>query len=103
MTQLHEAGFTYDSSMTAATAANVSSTDSFWPYTLDEGIANNCLERDICRGQLKLPGLWEIPMHAIFEPNDPTKIHLMVCRLLESGVGEEADVFNRTRGLIRRT
>lgn len=35
----------------------------FWPYTLDHGVSNNCLEQpDICQGRLKLPGLWEIPM-----------------------------------------
>jgi hypothetical protein len=35
----------------------------YWPYTLDAGIANNCLEQtDTCQGKVKLPGLWEIPM-----------------------------------------
>lgn len=74
---LHDASFEYDSSMTSATLPNASNTDAYWPYTLDYGIANNCLEQpDICKGQLKLNGLWSIPMYAIFEPNSST-IHLM--------------------------
>ncbi|GAA5973519.1 hypothetical protein JCM11641_007095 [Rhodosporidiobolus odoratus] len=75
---LHNASFTYDSSMTSASLANASSTDAYWPYTLDNGIANNCLEQPgICKGQLKLPGLWEIPMYSTFEPTSTTDIHLM--------------------------
>lgn len=74
---LHDASFQYDSSMTSASLPNASRTDAYWPYTLDNGIANNCLEHpEICQGRLKLPGLWEIPMYATFEPNSST-IHLM--------------------------
>ncbi|BGP58087.1 hypothetical protein JCM8202_006212 [Rhodotorula sphaerocarpa] len=74
---LHNASFQYDSSMTSASLPNVSHTDAYWPYTLDNGIANNCLEQpDICQGKLKLPGMWEIPMYSTFEPNSST-IHLM--------------------------
>lgn len=40
---LKDFNFTYDSSMTSASPANASSTDAYWPYTLDYGIANNCL------------------------------------------------------------
>ncbi|GAA5834205.1 hypothetical protein JCM5353_006950 [Sporobolomyces roseus] len=75
---LHDANFVYDSSATSSIPANASGTDAYWPYTLDNGLANDCLVvTDACRGQLKLPGLWEIPMYAIFENNDPSKIHLM--------------------------
>ncbi|GAA5932124.1 hypothetical protein JCM10213_006761 [Rhodosporidiobolus nylandii] len=75
---LQNASFTYDSSMTSASLANASGTDAYWPYTLDNGVANNCLEQtDICKGQLKLPGLWEIPMYSTFEPSSTTGIHLM--------------------------
>lgn len=45
------------------------------------GLANNCLDvQNVCRGQLKLPGLWEIPMYAVFETDSTagTGIHLMV-------------------------
>lgn len=64
--------------MTSATLANASNTDAYWPYTLDYGVANNCLEQtDICQGRLKLPGLWEVPMYSVFEPNSTSAIHLM--------------------------
>jgi len=44
---------------------------------LTTGLANDCLVvTDGCKGQLKLPGLWEIPMYAIFENNDPSKVSL---------------------------
>ncbi|GAA6046833.1 hypothetical protein JCM3770_005666 [Rhodotorula araucariae] len=74
---LHNASFVYDSSMTSATPANATPTDAWWPYTLDNGVANNCLEQqDICQGRLKLPGLWEIPMYSTFG-NSTTALHLM--------------------------
>ncbi|TNY20211.1 hypothetical protein DMC30DRAFT_417191 [Rhodotorula diobovata] len=74
---LHNASFTYDSSMTSASYANASNTDAFWPYTLDSGVANNCLEQSaICQGRLKLPGLWEIPMYSTFGDSQ-SDIHLM--------------------------
>lgn len=99
---LADADFLYDSSATAATPADRDGTDAFWPYTLDNGasgaghrveegvetdveprtgLANNCLDVDgVCRGQLKLPGLWEIPMYATFQNDNPARIHLMVSR-----------------------
>lgn len=86
LTQLADAGFKYDSSATSASPANVSGTDANWPYTLDYGFANDCLQiSDVCKGKLKLPGFWEIPMYATFETaNTDTPIHLMVCSRLES-------------------
>ncbi|KAK9727667.1 hypothetical protein K7432_001650 [Basidiobolus ranarum] len=60
-------GFEYDSSLTALGG------DSFWPYTLDNGIANDCYS-GICDTGLKLPGFWEIPMYAIMDGATP---HLM--------------------------
>ncbi|KAK4700577.1 hypothetical protein P7C70_g5669, partial [Phenoliferia sp. Uapishka_3] len=78
LTQLHSANFTYDSSATSATPANDTDTDAYWPYTLDYGFANDCLEvTDVCSGQLKLPGLWEIPMYATFDEKGAAGIHLM--------------------------
>ncbi|GAA6039993.1 hypothetical protein JCM8097_002657 [Rhodosporidiobolus ruineniae] len=75
---LANASFTYDSSMTSASLANASNTDAFWPYTLDYGVSNNCLEQpDICQGKVKHAGLWEIPMYATFNPASDTDIHLM--------------------------
>ncbi|OAQ24568.1 hypothetical protein K457DRAFT_81884 [Linnemannia elongata AG-77] len=51
----------YDSSTTATT------TDAYWPYTLDYGVANDCWN-GICAQGVAQPGMWEIPMHAIIDP-----------------------------------
>ena len=60
---LFDAGFTYDSSATSATPVTDPNTDAYWPYTLDNGMANDCLTvENTCQGKLKLPGMWEIPM-----------------------------------------
>src|SRR5690349_16758636 len=42
-------GFTYDTSITASPG------DTYWPYTLDFGIANECWT-SICDAGVKLPG-----------------------------------------------
>ncbi|KAL1919824.1 uncharacterized protein VTP21DRAFT_1755 [Calcarisporiella thermophila] len=63
-------GFAYDSSSTAQVE------DAYWPYTLDNGMANDCWTGICDPGKVKLPGLWEIPMHAIVDaPQKPP--HLM--------------------------
>ncbi|KAH8922277.1 hypothetical protein BT69DRAFT_1312656 [Atractiella rhizophila] len=78
LTQLHQAQFTYDSSSTSATPCNNTDTDCFWPYTLDYGMANDCLNVEgICQGQLKLPGLWEIPMYGVYDERQQAGVHLM--------------------------
>lgn len=60
--------FTYDSSATASMPVDANGTDAYWPYTLDNGLANDCLSFDgICKGKPALPGFWEIPMAAIFD------------------------------------
>ncbi|KAK7063546.1 carbohydrate esterase family 4 protein [Favolaschia claudopus] len=75
---LAAAGFTYDSSSAAAIPVTESGTDAFWPYTLDNGMANDCLEVDgSCKGQPVLPGFWEIPMYAFFDQRGDAGIHLM--------------------------
>ncbi|KAF9109618.1 hypothetical protein BGX27_007399 [Mortierella sp. AM989] len=56
--------FQYDSSTTAGL------TDAFWPYTLDYGLANDCWT-GICAQSVSIPGMWEIPMHAITESDLP--------------------------------
>ncbi|KAF7363099.1 hypothetical protein MVEN_00662300 [Mycena venus] len=72
------AGFTYDSSAPAATPVTDPDTDAFWPYTLDYGMANDCLRvDDICKGQPVLPGFWEIPMYAFFDERGAVGPHLM--------------------------
>ncbi|KAF9311576.1 hypothetical protein BG003_007234 [Podila horticola] len=55
----------YDSSV------NAIPTDAYWPYTLDNGIANDCWN-GICAQPIVAPGLWEIPMHAITDSDLPT-------------------------------
>ncbi|KAF8753729.1 hypothetical protein RHS01_06678 [Rhizoctonia solani] len=53
-------------------------TDAYWPYTLDNGLANDCLSvAGVCNGEPKLPGLWEIPMYAIFDERGVEGPHLM--------------------------
>lgn len=78
LTNVAKAGFTYDSSATASIPVNENGTDAFWPYTLDNGLANDCLTfDDICSGRPKLPGFWEIPMYAIFDQRGGEGTHLM--------------------------
>ena len=55
---LSKLGFVYDSTVSAGTA------DMFWPYTLDNGVANECWS-GICDAGLKLPGMFEFPMYSI--------------------------------------
>lgn len=78
MLHLKDAGFTYDSSTTSATPANMTGTDAYWPYTLDSGFANDCLSvPGLCQGKVKLPGMWEIPMYGIFDEKQAAGVHLM--------------------------
>jgi len=71
---LAEAGFTYDSSATSSIRVTDPNTDAYWPYTLDNGLANDCFNQGLCNGEPKIPGFWEVPMYATFD-NDG--IHLM--------------------------
>ncbi|KAF7311854.1 hypothetical protein MIND_00196100 [Mycena indigotica] len=75
---LAKAGFTYDSSSAASIPVTDPGTDAFWPYTLDNGMANDCLEvQGSCKGQPVLPGFWEFPMYALFDERGPNGVHLM--------------------------
>ena len=75
---LANAGFLYDSTLTSSLPLNVNGTDAYWPYTLDNGLANSCLTfDDICKGKPKIPGFWEVPMYAIFDEHGVDGIHLM--------------------------
>ncbi|KAJ3280415.1 hypothetical protein HK104_000676, partial [Borealophlyctis nickersoniae] len=57
---LAKMGFTYDSSMSST------SSDRVWPYTLDYGTVNDCLNIvNVCGKELKAQGLWEIPMATV--------------------------------------
>ena len=68
---LSSAQFSYDSSATSATPVTDPNTDAYWPYTLDNGLANDCLNgvEGICKGQPVIPGMWEIPMYSTFDTN----------------------------------
>lgn len=78
LTHLSSTGFTYDSSATSSVPVTDSQTDAYWPYTLDNGLANDCLTfTGICKGKPALPGLWEIPMYAIFDDKGAAGVHLM--------------------------
>ncbi|KAF8079249.1 hypothetical protein FPV67DRAFT_1404049 [Lyophyllum atratum] len=75
---LAAAQFTYDSSAAASTPVTDPNTDAYWPYTLDYGMANNCLAvPGTCKGEPKLPGFWEIPMYAFFDDRGAAGPHLM--------------------------
>ncbi|KJA28359.1 hypothetical protein HYPSUDRAFT_155525 [Hypholoma sublateritium FD-334 SS-4] len=75
---LANAQFTYDSSSAASIPVTDNGTDAFWPYTLDNGMANNCLSvAGTCKGEPKLPGFWEIPMYAFFDERGVAGPHLM--------------------------
>ena len=75
---LAQAGFTYDSSSTSSVPVTDPNTDAFWPYTLDNGLNNDCLSfPDICNGKPKIPGFWEFPMYAQFDSLGAAGVHLM--------------------------
>ncbi|KAG5638494.1 hypothetical protein H0H81_012299 [Sphagnurus paluster] len=75
---LAAAQFTYDSSAAASIPVTDPNTDAYWPYTLDNGLANNCLTiPGTCKGEPKLPGFWEIPMYAFFDNRGVNGPHLM--------------------------
>ena len=78
LSHLAATGFSYDSSATASIPVTENGTDAFWPYTLDYGMANDCLNVDgLCKGQPKLPGFWEVPMYAMFDSRGIDGPHLM--------------------------
>lgn len=74
---LYRAEFVYDSTGVASLPVTDPDTDAYWPYTLDNGMANNCLAvQGLCKGEPKLPGFWEIPMYAFFDNNGVSGPHL---------------------------
>ncbi|CDS03170.1 hypothetical protein LRAMOSA00572 [Lichtheimia ramosa] len=60
LNNIAQQGFLYDSSATATVD------DCYWPYTLDNGMANDCWT-GICSANVKLPGVWEVPMYAVMD------------------------------------
>ncbi|PPR08240.1 hypothetical protein CVT24_001282 [Panaeolus cyanescens] len=74
---LYQSEFIYDSSAASSIPVTDPNTDAYWPYTLDYGMANNCLQPGQCRGEPKLPGFWEIPMYSFFDKLGSRGPHLM--------------------------
>jgi hypothetical protein len=75
--QLYRSEFVYDSTGVASLPVTDPNTDAYWPYTLDNGMANNCLTvRGLCKGEPRLPGFWEIPMYAFFDNRGVSGPHL---------------------------
>lgn len=75
---LAKMNFTYDSSASSGVPVTDANTDAFWPYTLDNGMANDCeAVANICAGEPKLPGFWEIPMYSTFDASSANGAHLM--------------------------
>jgi hypothetical protein len=76
--RLKTAGFTYDSSATSSIPVTDPNTDAHWPYTLDYGLANDCLAQpDMCTSNASIPGLWEVPMYCFFDEKGVNGPHLM--------------------------
>jgi hypothetical protein len=76
--RLAAAEFLYDASSSSSIPVTDPGTDAYWPYTLDYGMANDCLSVDgICKGEPKIPGLWEIPLYAFFDKRGIVGPHLM--------------------------
>ncbi|ORZ08349.1 hypothetical protein BCR42DRAFT_455530 [Absidia repens] len=61
LTNIQKQGFKYDTSSTATVD------DCYWPYTLDNGMANDCWTGICDAGKVKLPGVWEVPMYAVMD------------------------------------
>ncbi|CAO3611433.1 unnamed protein product [Mucor hiemalis] len=64
LSNIAQQSFLYDSSASAVTD------DVYWPYTLDNGMANDCWTGICAAGQVKLPGLWEIPMYSVLDKSN---------------------------------
>ncbi|KAI9027447.1 hypothetical protein CLU79DRAFT_739243 [Phycomyces nitens] len=61
LSTIADQNFLYDSSASGVTD------DAYWPYTLDNGMANDCWTGICAAGQVKLPGVWEVPMYAVLD------------------------------------
>ncbi|KAF6748379.1 hypothetical protein DFP72DRAFT_916579 [Ephemerocybe angulata] len=99
---LHKSQFLYDSSASASVPVTDPNTNAYWPYTLDNGIANNCDTPGLCNGEPKLPGLWEIPMYAFFDNRGVVGPHLMD-PWLDSANGNNAPSDAATLAFMQKT
>lgn len=75
------AQFLYDSSAASSVPVTDPNTDAYFPYTLDNGLANSCdnegIQGTVCNGKPVVPGLWELPMYSIFDERGINGVHLM--------------------------
>ncbi|KAK3824847.1 MAG: hypothetical protein J3Q66DRAFT_380032 [Benniella sp.] len=73
-------------------STNAVPSDAYWPYTLDNGLHNDCWN-GICDKGIPTPGMWEIPMHAIMDNKVPTLAHAMDVHL--DGFSSEVPIWLR--------
>ncbi|KAI7872325.1 hypothetical protein BDF14DRAFT_1752051 [Spinellus fusiger] len=79
LSEISQQGFQYDSSSSAVVD------DCYWPYTLDNGMANDCWTGICAAGAVKLPGVWEIPMYAV---NDNASVPQLMDNYLAGSVAD---------------
>ncbi|KAG0171782.1 hypothetical protein DFQ30_000389 [Apophysomyces sp. BC1015] len=90
LAQLSRQGFLYDSSASAVTE------DIYWPYTLDHGMANDCWTGICGPNQVKLPGLWEIPMYSVQDNGSiPQLMDVYMAGAPEDTTKWSTDAFNK--------
>jgi len=75
--RLSAAQFLYDSSATSTIPVTDPNNDAWWPYTLDYGLANDCLSHKCGDSGPKIAGLWEVPMYAIYDERGAAGAHMM--------------------------
>lgn len=69
--RLHKLDFLYDSSIADDEANSNGGRSAMWPYTMDWGIAQNCITSSGSCNQTKPnPGLWELPLWRLFDEDD---------------------------------
>lgn len=73
--RLHEHGFLYDSSIADNGLGSRKGSTWLWPYTMDDGIAQDCISSaGKCDKTKSNPGLWEVPMWRMYDQNDRAMI-----------------------------
>mmetsp|Transcript_12016 Transcript_12016/g.25045 ORF Transcript_12016/g.25045 Transcript_12016/m.25045 type:complete len:529 (-) Transcript_12016:193-1779(-) len=73
--RLHDMGFLYDSSIGEPGIGSNKGERHLWPYTMDNGIAQDCrAAAGSCDQNKNLPGMWEIPMWNMLDENDSPMI-----------------------------
>ncbi|CAO3576118.1 unnamed protein product [Absidia cylindrospora] len=90
LSNIQQQGFQYDTSSTATVD------DCFWPYTLDNGMANDCWTGICDAGKVKLPGVWELPMYAVMDnANTPQLMDVYLAGSVSDVTGWSNNNFQR--------